>query len=128
MHEIESVLGHAFETTVSSKPCSDVRAVPSPTSKALLSEGMHPVTPLITVASTPVGPVKPRANRSSLFLNRIFGSKSRSDLQACVIPEITPARRRRRPVSAVFSHALHRLSTASIYNKRVSTPKFWSFY
>lgn len=61
---------------------------------------------------------------SSVLLNRIFG-KSRTDIDsnnkenAATVTPSTTNKQRRRPVSAVFSQALHRFSSASIYNKRV---------
>ncbi|VDM13311.1 unnamed protein product, partial [Wuchereria bancrofti] len=75
---------------------------------------------------------------SSVLLNRLFG-KSRSDINSnnkentnnkenattttTTTTKTTNSnnKQRRRPVSAVFSQALHRLSSASIYNKRFSS-------
>lgn len=56
----------------------------------------------------------------SVLLNRLFGSKSRSEIHSNSQENAaTTSKQRRRPFSAVFSQALHRLSAASIYNKRV---------
>lgn len=91
---------------------------------ALLTNSVTPVgsSPVIktgetpTVKSSSTSSTKPM--HSTAFLSRIFGSKSRGDFDSYGA-ENPSVKRRRRPVSAVFSQAFHRLSTTSIYNKRV---------
>uniref|UniRef100_A0A914RPW2 Uncharacterized protein n=1 Tax=Parascaris equorum TaxID=6256 RepID=A0A914RPW2_PAREQ len=64
---------------------------------------------------------KQRPIYSSALLHRLFGSKSRADSELFNKENdgANLTKRWRRPVSAVFSQAFHRLSSTSIYNKRV---------
>ncbi|VDN02240.1 unnamed protein product [Thelazia callipaeda] len=75
-----------------------------------------------------------KLHSTSILFNRLFGkhrveidhnnkeNKTAAASTNMAITSNTPNKRQRRPVSAVFSQALHRLSSASIYNKRVCMP------
>uniref|UniRef100_A0A1I7X9W3 PID domain-containing protein n=1 Tax=Heterorhabditis bacteriophora TaxID=37862 RepID=A0A1I7X9W3_HETBA len=98
VEEIESVLGNAFQA-------------------ALLAGQGTTLKPMAHNApiSTPVISTADKRPSSSAFLLRILG-KGRDAI------DDPKAKRRRRPVSAVFSSAIHRLSSsASVVNKRLTT-------
>ncbi|VDK65698.1 unnamed protein product [Anisakis simplex] len=136
--------------TVASNVSSDTAKGSVMESKACLNGTTDRVTPLM---ATPVTTKQRPLCTSAALLNRLFGghlsSKSRMNSELFSNKENAvdaasgigknedstkinpPLKRRRRPVSAVFSQAFHRLSSStSIYNsnKRVSWPFIRFFF
>ncbi|GMT14619.1 hypothetical protein PFISCL1PPCAC_5916, partial [Pristionchus fissidentatus] len=68
---------------------------------------------------TPSTPLSEKRTSSTAFLSRLLGSKPRDDVSD--EGSDPKAKRRRRPVSAVFSQALHRFSSSTSTMKRMST-------
>ncbi|GMS84076.1 hypothetical protein PENTCL1PPCAC_6251, partial [Pristionchus entomophagus] len=68
---------------------------------------------------TPSTPLSEKRTSSTAFLSRLLGSKPRDDISD--EGSDPKAKRRRRPVSAVFSQALHRFSSSTSTMKRMST-------
>uniref|UniRef100_A0A0R3RM02 Uncharacterized protein n=1 Tax=Elaeophora elaphi TaxID=1147741 RepID=A0A0R3RM02_9BILA len=133
VEEIESVLENAFQAAALIKPSPPSSNPPKLPSKhfstpiAIHSQRQISAIPTTTPSSTsniPSGIEQCKLHiTSSVLLNRLFG-RSRTDIDSNNKENTTaatpsaPNKQRRRPVSAVFSQALHRLSSASIYNKR----------
>lgn len=134
MEEIESVLENAFQAAAlikpSSPPMNPPKLIPSHFSTPIAIHPQYRTSAIPTNTPLPVSNLPSGIEQcklhitSSVLLNRIFG-KSRTDIDCnnkenttTAAPSVTN-KQRRRPVSAVFSQALHRLSSASIYNKRV---------
>ncbi|KAK6738315.1 hypothetical protein RB195_020433 [Necator americanus] len=96
VEEIESVLGNAFEAALVTRTSTPVR----------------PVT-MSTPLPAPIPSKSDKRTSSTAFMSRLLG-KGKETFEE-------KSKRKRRPVSAVFSSAIHRLSsTASIANKRMS--------
>ncbi|ETN74663.1 phosphotyrosine interaction domain protein, partial [Necator americanus] len=94
VEEIESVLGNAFEAALVTRTSTPVR----------------PVT-MSTPLPAPIPSKSDKRTSSTAFMSRLLG-KGKETFEE-------KSKRKRRPVSAVFSSAIHRLSsTASIANKR----------
>ncbi|CAJ0604844.1 unnamed protein product [Cylicocyclus nassatus] len=97
VEEIESVLGNAFQA-------------------ALVSKTTTPARPVTMATPLPVPSLSKSDKRcsSTAFMARLLG-KGKETIE-------DKTKRKRRPVSAVFSSAIHRLSsTTSIANKRMSS-------
>ncbi|CAG9536688.1 unnamed protein product [Cercopithifilaria johnstoni] len=135
VEEIKSVLENAFQAAALIKPSPPITNPPKLTSRFSTPIAIHPqhrnaAIPTNTpssVSNLPSGIEQCKLHiTSSVLLNRIFG-KSRADIDlnnkenTTTATPSAPNKQRRRPVSAVFSQALHRLSSASIYNKRFSS-------
>ncbi|CCD72093.1 SH2 domain-containing protein [Caenorhabditis elegans] len=99
--EIENVLRNANQ--------SQVLAAKQPKS-AVSTSSMHPTNTASTMTE--------KRSASTVFLNRFLGKKGSQ-----TVDESGQCKRKRRPVSAVFSSAIHRLSssTSSVNPKRMST-------
>ncbi|CAL2033525.1 unnamed protein product [Caenorhabditis brenneri] len=102
--EIENVLRNA------NQPETVKPAVVQPKSTVSTSS-MHP-------SNSSSSTMAEKRSASSVFLNRFLGKKGSQ-----TVDESGQCKRKRRPVSAVFSSALHRLSnsTSSVNPKRMST-------
>uniref|UniRef100_A0A9J2PBE5 PID domain-containing protein n=1 Tax=Ascaris lumbricoides TaxID=6252 RepID=A0A9J2PBE5_ASCLU len=129
VEEIESVLGNAFQAAAMARAVPSPQLPPKPSQRIIVPPTVHrasmisPSTPTSTpsmFASNEMN-TKQRPIYSSALLHRLFGSKSRADSELFNKENggANLTKRRRRPVSAVFSQAFHRLSSTSIYNKRV---------
>ncbi|VDN88700.1 unnamed protein product, partial [Brugia pahangi] len=143
VEEIESILENAFQASALIKPSSPLinsaKLTSSNSAKLSSSHFATPITattihqqhrlstntPTLSSAATSHPSTIEQCKlhiTSSVLLNRLFG-KSRTDISSNNKENATTTKsnnkQRRRPVSAVFSQALHRLSSASIYNKRV---------
>ncbi|KHN84827.1 SH2 domain-containing protein 5 [Toxocara canis] len=129
VEEIESVLGNAFQAAALAHAAPTAQLPPKATQRIVVPPVAHntafnnPSTPTVTTSMLMASEVtsKQRPMCSSALLNRFFGSKSKADSNIFNKEKCggNSAKRRRRPVSAVFTQALHRLSSTSIYNKRV---------
>ncbi|VDK78214.1 unnamed protein product [Litomosoides sigmodontis] len=135
VEEIESVLENAFQAAALIKPSLPPTNPPKLASQLSSPIAIYPLrrTPAVaantpsSVSNHPPGIEQCKLHiTSSVLLNRIFG-KSRTDVDlnnkentAAITPS-APSKQRRRPVSAVFSQALHRFSSASISTKRFSS-------
>lgn len=126
------MLGNAFQAAALSRPTSPTRTVSaklghqqSVLPKQQCPESIHPLASQVTQSAQHLNNNSDRCKAptsSSIFLSRLFGSKSRPENDFSSSKEnAISGKRRRRPMSAVFSQALHRLSSASIYNRRVRT-------
>uniref|UniRef100_A0A915PTF9 SH2 domain-containing protein n=1 Tax=Setaria digitata TaxID=48799 RepID=A0A915PTF9_9BILA len=134
VEEIESVLENAFQAAAVPKPpsCSGIPSRPTSShfsTQVAASHQQHRNSSIPATAPSSTSHFEQCKLHitSSVLLNRLFG-KSRTDIDsnnkenaAAVAQSETTNKQRRRPVSAVFSQALHRLSSASIYNKRFSS-------
>lgn len=82
----------------------------SQTTKTVSTSSMHPTSTASTMTE--------KRSASTVFLNRFLGKKGSQ-----TVDETGQCKRKRRPVSAVFSSAIHRLSssTSSVNPKRMST-------
>ncbi|KAF1765960.1 hypothetical protein GCK72_005914 [Caenorhabditis remanei] len=101
--EIENVLRNANN--------SELLTSKQPINKSTVStSSMHPTNPASTMTE--------KRSASTVFLNRFLGKKGSQ-----TVDETGQCKRKRRPVSAVFSSAIHRLSssTSSVNPKRMST-------
>ncbi|KAL6736835.1 hypothetical protein Aduo_007140 [Ancylostoma duodenale] len=97
VEEIESVLGNAFEAALTTRTSTPVR----------------PIT-MSTPLPVPTLSKSDKRTSSTAFMSRLLG-KGKETLE-------DKTKRKRRPVSAVFSSAIHRLSsTTSVANKRMSS-------
>lgn len=97
VEEIESVLGNAFQAAIA--------RTSTPTSRPMSMSTPLPISAL---------PKSEKRASSTAFMARLLGKGKET------IDDKT--KRKRRPVSAVFSSALHRLSsTTSVANKRMSS-------
>ncbi|PAV83182.1 hypothetical protein WR25_16571 [Diploscapter pachys] len=105
VYEIEKVLRNAFQTAALTRNVSSIRP---PSNSGFSTPNVHNNQPTVSSMSE-------KRHSSAALLSRILGKKGNS------VGEDPLAKRKRRPVSAVFSNAIHRLSTASINTKRMST-------
>lgn len=97
VEEIESVLGNAFQAAIVAKS--------RPPSRPISMSTPLPIPPL---------PKSEKRASSTAFMSRLLG-KGKETIEE-------KSKRKRRPVSAVFSSAIHRLSsTTSVANKRMSS-------
>ncbi|VIO94858.1 Uncharacterized protein BM_BM6058 [Brugia malayi] len=145
VEEIESILENAFQASALIKPSSPLInsaklssshfATPITATTIHQQHRLSTNTPTLSSAATNHPSTIEQCKlhiTSSVLLNRLFG-KSRTDISSNNKENATTTttttttttksnnKQRRRPVSAVFSQALHRLSSASIYNKRFSS-------
>ncbi|CAJ0581251.1 unnamed protein product, partial [Mesorhabditis spiculigera] len=128
VEEIEQVLGNAFQAALV-RATERRRETPLDVPHKQPKPQQHHAT-LSTVASTPalVGvfrgmPLEPRQRVSSTaFLSRLLGKGK--EVVCTPMPDAeNKAKRKRRPVSAVFSSAIHRFSSSANVkdSKRIST-------
>ncbi|GMR36295.1 hypothetical protein PMAYCL1PPCAC_06490, partial [Pristionchus mayeri] len=111
--EMECVLDsahRAFREREQSKERSEIRSVERREKRESIKPSSFP---------TPSTPLSEKRTSSTAFLSRLLGSKPRDDISD--EGSDPKAKRRRRPVSAVFSQALHRFSSSTSTMKRMST-------